>query len=309
MERYLIYGITAFCTVAMSCTDTDTLQENVSYENELQLASIQTSSTIDAVNVYVADKDGAAYITEEGKVTSLIFKKSSSGGWASGEKVDITTEKGEASIYACYPSTETINNENTSPYINIKVLKGSDSEPLDFSAGAQTDYLYATPVKATQSNRSVSLTMQHALAKVSFCVKKEKDVTEEIILTNLVIQSGGSLLQSGEGVMQLKDGGLNGLVSTSSITLQGSVKVDMNQSSPNVTCLVAPMNAKEAVLSFTLTVNGRSFSTASISPAVQWVAGNHYVYNITIKKIGGTLSGMQIIDWRNDASQNTVIGI
>ena len=57
--------------------------------------------------------------------------------------------------------------------------------------------------------------------------------------------------------MNLKDGILNGLASTNSIPLNGSVELNTTQSQPNVSALVAPMSAKETRLSFRLTLGLR----------------------------------------------------
>lgn len=189
--------------------------------------------------------------------------------------------------------------------------------PSDFTGSQQTDYLYATKQAGiTQTNRAISLTMNHALAKVSFRIDKETDVSESLYLKQISIQSNTNKLQVGEGSMQLTDGVLNGLVSTSVVTLNGSKELSTSLSSPNVSCLMAPMSATESVLSFSLTVavssegstELRTFKTASATP-VQWQAGKHYMYSITVNKIGGILKNFKVEDWKSDASQDTNIGI
>ena len=158
--------------------------------------------------------------------------------------------------------------------------------------------------------------MNHALAKVSFRIDKETDVSESLYLKQISIQSNTNKLQVGEGSMQLTDGVLNGLVSTSVVTLNGSKELSTSLSSPNVSCLMAPMRATESVLSFSLTVavgsegstELRTFKTASATP-VQWQAGKHYMYSITVNKIGGILKNFKVEDWKSDASQDTNIGI
>ena len=199
-------------------------------------------------------------------------------------------------------------------------MPGSDSDEtqqLDFTGSQQTDYLYATKQAGiTQTNRAISLTMNHALAKVSFRIDKETDVSESLYLKQISIQSNTNKLQVGEGSMQLTDGVLNGLVSTSVVTLNGSKELSTSLSSPNVSCLMAPMSATESVLSFSLTVavgsegstELRTFKTASATP-VQWQAGKHYMYSITVNKIGGILKNFKVEDWKSDASQDTNIGI
>lgn len=316
MKRYLIYGILVSGIALTGCSDA--LQENkvedralqllsVSLANEQDTRAIVTSSDIKEVNVYVAKEDGSKYV--ENGTTSLVLAKGNTGSWSSTERVEISTT--EAKIYASYPADVPISNDGNSPYITVAVLEQGDNFLAD-----QIDYLYATPKKATNTERAITLEMNHALAKVSFCIRKAQEVTESIMLTQIKIHSGGNLLQAGVGgTMQLLDGKINGLSSVSDIILNGELSVNSSQSSPNVSCLVAPMNAADAALSFILSVkvgdNGSSqtFSTSSITPEVKWTASMHYVYTITIKKVAGTLDNIQIVDWKNDAGQNTNIGI
>lgn len=315
MKRYIIYGILVSGIALTGCSDA--LQENKVEDHALQLLSVSladeqdtraivTSSDINEVNVYVANTDGSKYV--ENGTTSLVFAKGSTGSWSSTERVEISTT--EAKVYASYPSDAPISNDGNSPYINVTVLEQGEN-----FLGSQTDYLYASPKTATQQDRAITLEMNHALAKVSFCIQKAQEVTENVELQEIKIHSGGNLLQAGVGTMQLSDGKINGLSSVSDIILNGTLTVKNQQTSPNVSCLVAPMNSADAALSFVLSVkvgNNNSlqtFSTSSITPEVKWKAGMHYVYTITIRKVGGTLDNVQIVDWKNDAGQNTNIGI
>ena len=110
-------------------------------------------------------------------------------------------------------------------------------------------------------------------------------------------------------------GRLNGLAGTSSIELTGSKILETSLTQPNISCLVAPMDAAEQVLSFRLTVDvdevEREFETASISSesGVKWLAGYHYVYKIRIDKMEGTFEGVTVYDWQNSTDQNTSVGI
>lgn len=316
MKRYIIYGILTSGIALASCSDA--LQENKVEDRALQLLSVSladeqdtraivTSSDINEVNVYVANTDGSKYV--ENGTTSLVFAKGNTGSWSSTEKVEINTTAA-AKVYASYPSDAPISNDGNSPYINVTVLEQGDNF-LD----NQTDYLYATPKEATSTDRAITLEMNHALAKVSFCIRKALEVTEDITLTQIKLHSGGNVLQAGVGTMQLSSGKINGLSSVSDIILNGTLTVKNQQTLPNVSCLVAPMNSADAALSFVLSVQVgdnnslQTFSTSSITPEVKWMAGMHYVYTITIKKVGGTLDNVQIVDWKNDAGQNTNIGI
>ena len=272
-------------------------------------------TSINQVKLYVANADAlTAYNTS---TPTLLFTQSN-GSWSSTASVEITMANGSADVYACYPDADITSGSNLT--IPVSVRKGSDSDEtqrLDFTGSQQTDYLYATKQAGiTQTNRAISLTMNHALAKVSFRIDKETDVSESLYLKQISIQSNTNKLQVGEGSMQLTDGVLNGLVSTSVVTLNGSKELSTSLSSPNVSCLMAPMSATESVLSFSLTVavgsegstELRTFKTASATP-VQWQAGKHYMYSITVNKIGGILKNFKVEDWKSDASQDTNIGI
>ena len=323
MRKLNLYTLTALLATCAGCTDS--LPDNGEPSSSaLQLVSVGLAETIQTrgivtsinqVKLYVANADA---LTAYNTLTPTLLFTQSNGSWSSTASVEITMANGSADVYACYPDADITSGSNLT--IPVSVRKGSDSDEtqrLDFTGSQQTDYLYATKQAGiTQTNRAISLTMNHALAKVSFRIDKETDVSESLYLKQISIQSNTNKLQVGEGSMQLTDGVLNGLVSTSVVTLNGSKELSTSLSSPNVSCLMAPMSATESVLSFSLTVavgsegstELRTFKTASATP-VQWQAGKHYMYSITVNKIGGILKNFKVEDWKSDASQDTNIGI
>lgn len=286
----------------------------VELANPLTRAGVNTVSKVKA---YVTNTDGTDYAA----MPWLVFT-GAGGNWSSDVSIDINAE---GIVYGCYPESGTVTNENKMLKYAVTVHNGAGTI-LDFTGDPQPDYLYSGAVPVSTANRAIRFadntgeggadnSLKHALAKVSFQINKSANVSEKMILTQLKIQSNSSLLQTGDGYMQLTDGTLNGLVTSSLITLTGTTELQSSQSSPNVTCLVAPMNAAEAVMSFSLTIKvgnetaSRTFVTASVHPAVKWEAGNHYVYHIRIDKMGGNLEDVTIESWQSDASQNTSIGI
>ena len=323
MRKLNLYTLTALLATCAGCTDS--LPDNGEPSSSaLQLVSVGLAETIQTRGIVTSINQVKLYVANTGLLTAyntstptLLFTQSN-GSWSSTASVEITTANGSADVYACYPDVDITSGSNLT--IPVSVRKGSDSDEtqqLDFTGSQQTDYLYATKQAGiTQTNRAISLTMNHALAKVSFRIDKETDVSESLYLKQISIQSNTNKLQVGEGSMQLTDGVLNGLVSTSVVTLNGSKELSTSLSSPNVSCLMAPMSATESVLSFSLTVavgsegstELRTFKTASATP-VQWQAGKHYMYSITVNKIGGILKNFKVEDWKSDASQDTNIGI
>lgn len=236
-----------------------------------------------------------------------------SGTWScSSTPPDITATEAQADLaYAFFPSDATVTNSSSGAHtIPVKVAAS------DFSLTSQTDYLYAGPKTAHAGSRSVSFEMNHALAKVSFNILKSATVTETLTLHQVEILSGTNRLQQGNsGTLNLNTGKLNGLASTGSLVFAGSTELKALQDQPNVSCLVAPMTSVETKLSFRLSVRvageaeDRVFETAAVSGNVLWEAGTHYIYRMTVDKMGGSLTGIKIDGWKNDANQNTGIGI
>lgn len=329
MNKIVIYN-TFLLVTCLGCTGN--LPENNEAEASLRLSSVSvheegiskaatgTVTSVSEVCVYVAE-DNANNKAYDSDVPSLAFTNQS-GNWASDKSVLMIDSK-PAKVYGAFPADATITNDNGNLKVNVEVLKGGNNT-LDFLGSQQYDYLYSEGTGATYSKRTISLAMKHALAKVSFRIVKAANVSETLLLKQVKILSNTNLLQTGSGYMLLNGtqggvggGTLNGLASTSQITLDNSsgITLQTTQSDPNVTCMVAPMNTTESVLSFSLTVSeegsteDRTFVTSSISPAVQWKAGYHYVYQITINKMSGDVDGVLIENWKDDASQNTSIGI
>lgn len=291
-------------------------------ENPTTLTRTSVTS-IAAVSVYATKTTHAEYGSNPLSKYSL-----SGGSWSSESAPLIAGEN--AYLYACYPVVSSVTNRtdgNHTVSVSVNVAAGSK----DFKATDQDDYLYAVPAtgdkntvtvssvnytQVTPGQRTASFSMYHALAKVSFKVKKSTAATEVLQLKSVEILSATNRLQTGVGTMNLRTGVLNGLASVSSLTLTDGTGVTLatTLSNPNVTCLVAPMTASESILSFRLTVRvggevaDRTFETKVVN-AVQWAAGNHYVYTITVDKMKAGLNGMQIDDWKSDANQNTNIGI
>lgn len=278
------------------------------------------ATQLSEIGVYVTNSTHAALTTNAQSVFKL-----QSGTWSSDTPPDITfIESAPGRIYAfgmlssassVTPSTVQVNHSGEGNH-TIPVQIVADN----FDASLQTDYLYAAdcPKSVHVNSRAVSFEMKHALAKVSFRVLKSQNVSETLTLTRIELVSSTGRLQLGNnGTLSLKDGTMNGLASTASISLTGSKELQTLLDQPNVSALVAPMTGEETRLSFRLTVNvtetgggttTRTFETAAVKP-VQWKAGYHYVYAIKVDKMGGSLTNVQIDAWKNDANQNTGIGI
>lgn len=310
--KNLLWGVRLlFLSLLCSCT-----QGDAPLPGALQLVSVSLDdgvltrsadvTSVQKISVYTT------FATTNVPYSSnpLAVYELSGGAWgAASGAAPIIAENDVVSVYSFYPSGGNVTNSSAGNHTVAVQVRQSDT-----FAGTQSDYLYATPRPATGTDRAVNLMMKHALGKVSFKVNKASAATETLTLEKIEIVSPTNRLQAGDGTMNLSTGVLNGLVTTSSVVLTGEVVLQIQQSQPNVSCLVAPMNGQESVLSFRLTVKvsgesaSRTFVTRAMKP-VQWQAGNHYVYSIEVDKMSAGLTGISVDKWKTDANQTTSIGI
>lgn len=290
-----------------------TLPESVSVKSG---GGEMTSSGLTSLGVYATKADHSLYSEQ----ASMTYTRSN-GVWGCASAINLTNELGEATVYAFSPSGLTVTNEGTNGNHTVPVAV---SRTLDFSSSGQEDYLYGVngavenstnQPTATSSDRSVSLLMKHALAKVCLVVKKAQSAQDDdMILKEVRILSGTNRMQTGSsGRMRIKDGVLSGLVATDTLIVAGSTTLSTSTTTENVTCLVAPMSGAEQKISFLLKVEvdktTREFVTSTLAGGANWQAGKKYTYTLTLNKMEGNLTDMRAEDWQTDADQNTSIGI
>lgn len=287
---------------------------SVNLENEGNTRAAVTS--IQEVMVYATNKTTHAAIDANSQ-SKFTFDGSS---WSCTTPPELTDDA--VNIYAWYPSKDgsdkeiaVTNNAEGNHYIPVQV----ESEDT-FTNQKQKDYLYADQttsgqITASSTSKSVRFNMKHALSKVSFEITKDASATETLTLTQVDIITNNSLQVGTNGQMYLKNGTLNNLSAKGQISLKGSLNLTTSLSAPNISALVAPMIQPEKVLSFRLYVlinkEERIFETGTVktSDGVQWKAGQHNVYQIKVSKIGGTINGVAVYDWKKDSDQNTQVGI
>lgn len=213
--------------VTLPACNGETLPGPVLADNALQIRSVELpelsgtralgATQLNEIGVYVTDNDHTAL------ADAPYVYKLQNGTWSCDTPPSITVEESASDyLYAYSPSGLAVTN----------VLSGSHTVPVtvvadNFTASGQTDYLYgkSDPLTVNKNSRAVTFTMCHALAKVSFRVLKSNNVEETVTLKKIELLSSTARLQTGtSGVMNLKDGILNGLASTNSITLNGSVE-------------------------------------------------------------------------------------
>lgn len=335
MERNIIMSLKGLlpvfgaALVLASCAeDVQLPQTEDLYALKLESVSLDEGGTstrallteVNAVGLYLTKSNH----TEYGSNPRCVYTKTG-GIWSAGAAPLITVANGgDAVVYSFHPSGLTVTHDASGNHtVPVSVAAGDD-----FLATSQTDYLVNYhhgsspsfgPSTVQTSFRVLGISLKHTLAKVSLRVLKSEAATEQLTLKKVEILSPTNRIQTGNGVMNLSSGVLSGLSSASKLTLTGSTVLATGSSAPNVTCLVAPMAAAEQLLSFRLTVEvlpaGATtptelvFETGVVGTPQKWEVNKHYVYKVTVDKMGGGFSGVQMDDWQDDASQNTSIGI
>lgn len=276
-------------------------------EEEVSKAAV---SSINEVKIYTTSKSHVAL-----SANALSTYRYSGSTWISDAAPELTAEGNF--IYAYYPVTK---EGGPTPITVTNDAGGNHTIPVsvrseDTFDGKQDDYLYASgsPISADLTSKAISLEMNHALSNVIFQITKSSAATEQLTLTKIEVRSRTNRLQSGDGgVMNLKTGQINGLISGSSLVLTGSTVLS-SSTATDISALMAPMSGQEQVLSFSLTVEvdgeTRTFETSSVSSTQQWEAGKKYVYQIKVDKTKGTFEGVKVYDWKTGADQNTQVGI
>lgn len=198
----------------------------------------------------------------------------------------------------------------------------------------QEDYLYG--MAATQVDRwhpEVSLTMQHALAKVSFRVFEEGGGTAfaDFGVEQVVLKSSGGLKKCTSAMLNLATGELSGtmtdveqltFVSSGVMRVVGSVAgqtgvanggtVDASSVPIQAFGLVIPVENVNITLELTLD-DGRTFNMKPVDGgsiagtfAVNWKKGNNYIYNIRLSPLGIELADIKVAGWEDGGEPTDV---
>jgi hypothetical protein len=264
--------------------------------------------------------DGNIY--ETGALTNIEFTYDSANtSWSPSSVFNLTSTTGK--VYAYYPYAS--QGTNDAFFSTIPATLPSVAEN-----GDDTDYMYATPiieadklVSNATGKSSASLTMNHALAQISFVVYKEnypgtgsftQFKIEDAATTNWIILSKAV---DDDLIMNITSGAITGgakgiltrTLSTPYILSITPPSADVNvlRTQVNATALVAPTTTIGAgEIKFTFTVDGKS-STASNTSSVTWERGKQYIYKVKLSGTGLSISSVTVTDWTPSAGDDIEI--
>jgi len=257
------------------------------------------------------NSDGSIY--ETGALTNVQFTFAEAGSsWSPATAFNLTATQGK--VFAYYPYAAQGSNDAIFTTVPVTL-------PATSNTGADTDYMYATPLTAvadlvsnSSGKNSASLSMNHALAQVSFVVYTE-NYPGAGSLTQFKIEdaTGGttwiktSKTAADDLAMDITNGsitgGENGIITRTFGTPEtlGTVSPSADaatlRTQVNATTLVVPTVSMAAGdIKFTFTIDGKS-STAANTSALSWEPGKQYIYKVKLSGTGLSISSVTITEW------------
>lgn len=360
MTRTFIYYVFSL-SLLVSCTgiETDLPEEQSGGGEEMVALSIRTLSLREETKAIYEEtgSDEDAHPNHLGTIGVLVTKGSNPREYYSDSNQTLTfTCSGsgdgktwstptllylgdtEGEVYAWAPSTATGKLDESTPKIPVVnapvVLADQTFAYTDQWKTNQVDYLYGTDAskktpEVSRQQSSVTLSMQHALSKISFKVMKGKEqtVTAEDYVKKVELTSSGSAFLTTSSpatgaTLQLTDGILTGTSATAAISLtattgadeQGQIAgwaenggtADFSDVTPQAYGLVAPANVGAIGVKITLGATGalgekdHTYSTtADNAISVNWEKGKHYIYTMTVTDRGLEFGSVEVADWES----------
>lgn len=245
----------------------------------------------------------------------------------------------EGTVYAFLPTEKSVSLSGTPKVPLMSSVRVLDKQKFYFSDGGnpvnastdiqwecdQNDYLYGKAATGVDRwHPEVSLTMYHALAKVSFRIL-EADGGSAFAgssVKKVVLKSSAGFKKSTSAKLSLETGGLSGTM-TSVDELWFTADGDMRAIGTNVTDpaqvpvqafgLVIPVTGVAVTLELTLDDN-RVFTMAPAEGSetagtftANWLKGNNYIYNIRMLPQGIEIADIQVAGWGEGGSTDVPV--
>ena len=318
--------------------------KNLGLSVEIESRSIATGGAIASpvnpnplmqVGVSVTKANGSAYASGTHTQVFVYNTAAVSPGWelAEGEeRLLLFSEKG--TVYGYAPAERSVSLSGTPkvPVMSgVKVLDkqkfyfSDTSDPVDASTDIQwetdqDDYLYCkVPVEVDRWHPEVSLTMNHALAKVSFRVLEVNAGSSfaGCRLAKIVLKSNGGFKKSVAAQLNLATGETTGAITPVDqlqFTAGGDKRVvgtgteETSEVPVQAFGLVIPVSDVGISLELTLD-DGRTFNMVPGADSdvpgtftASWEKGYNYIYNIRMSPQGIEIADVKVAGWNDGGS-------
>ncbi|MCQ2154534.1 MAG: fimbrillin family protein [Bacteroidales bacterium] len=203
--------------------------------------SLPDTESAKGIGLFVTAADGGAY---DGKTEGFSNVRYTYNGEKWSTTTPVYLSKTEGKLYGYFPYSEAATKLMAIPVASS--LNG-------------TDYLYATPNDVSYSQKSVSLQMNHALARLHLTIKKGDKYLKDCELSKIAIESDAI---AATGTMNIITGVVTGLKdegATGSVVFEGDgVTGTVTEKGIEKDILLVPASTGEGKkdLSLTLTIDG-----------------------------------------------------
>ncbi|MDX9782600.1 MAG: fimbrillin family protein [Bacteroidales bacterium] len=334
MKRKTLAGLSLLLLLG-GCSKNNGLTNN--FYEELKVKAIVANSTQTKAIIYddrfpegagigvqlLKLTDGAAYSAK----TNVLFTSDGAGNWSSTETYILNPLK--AKVYGYYPYVSLA--DNSLPFTTIPV-----SITAKAGYNSDTDYMFATPVESEasavyNSNNTISLRMNHALAQISMLVYKD-NYNGDGSLTDFFIEDAipgtGHILINADPVDFTMDitnglitGGVEGVIerNLSTPVVIGQASSDPKFPSDDLTELKAQVLAKGVStmvvptstigadeIKFSFVIDGNRYSVNNLS-SITWEKGRQYIYTIRLSGTSLTISQVTIAQWETELADDLII--
>ena len=333
-KSYLFAAALAAGMSFASCSNDENV-ENVAMQSSLNVESVglqgmNSRSGITAgsftngeslgLYIYAGAKSDLASVTptySDGGNEDLNIQYTEASGKWSPASLPIVLSSKVGTVYAVYPY-DAANTDPSQIAITVAETQGTGQSDGSKLANGQYDYMWATPAEnvsnATAAAAKVNLTMNHALAMVTFKFKQADAAADEypgvghvtsIKLFNDAQASSAKPILTGAAKLNIANGAISGATaSVNGITVNPDTDLmDVTTESLLPRMLIYPsvdFIAGEAKMTFvidesTYTLNVPAMGVADSGKGYE--AGNNYIYTLTMKGTKLEVESVSIKPW------------
>lgn len=314
MKKALLY-VSAACTLLCSCSNTDS-PANTQDNGELKALSVSSAS----MDAFVT-RSHVTELTTDGAVIGMFLKDDATSGytaqanvkyvyaaatpvWGGATATDVIyLNNNNAQVCAYYPYGATVTDASAVALTSQENLVDG-SKDLSYSVYNTTDL--------NNANNTISLTMVHAYAKITFSITRDESYTGTCAVTKIKIADGS------DGGKIIPSSSLNITNGTYSDNTPDSVVCALTSTTPvydgisvtttpeEAALLLVPVAALDNTTKFTFTVDGNAMSatlnTSSTDILNSLIAGSNYIINVVIKGKGLQIVSVSIADWEDNTN-------
>lgn len=304
-KQMILMAMATSMTLLAGCSK-DEVTPSTGSSNQLavSMASITTKAGTGVKAAWATNDEIGVFVTGTGYTPAVTYYKTSNGtAWAF-STAPVYLIGNSASVYAVYPKATTLS--GTTPDAT-STFTASVPTADNFAASAATDYMWGTGTAVSNNTTNAStITMKHALSKVSFIINKDVNYPTTAgtgNITNITLKSatnkivtGGNVIV-GTGTFTATTYNTGDLQYTPSATTYANVYNATPSTTVTATMLVCPVAYASADLALSLTIDGKTMPVTNFPISPDWHGYCDYQYTITVSPASLVVTSVNITAW------------